>query len=463
MRSSRWCALLGATVVTSLALTVVPADRADAAGIVTHAWMAEEAVALVGDGPLAALLRANLDQVRAGASFPDGGYATRDAGVPGGDFGEEAHWHRFHDAYLGVVRDRSGCGPLTDPTGPCAAEVAHLMGIAAHGLGDEVWDWLFEPAAADHGELWIPPDLTGVIKPGGIEAQMDAVAITGHGRGGGASPPEPSSDDLVAAFGRAGRPDIRADAFVVGRERMDRDRADLVAGSPRYRDAIREHMPWTSANVVTAPGGIRFAARAIAAVYTTLWARLGGGSPPTAVSVTAPAAGALDVPASGWSHPMRPGAWPESIGARNRIAAVLSSGLPFVVPGSPPGSHIAAALPAGAAVLTERDTGRAVPQQEGYPRIVPYDPDRGGHFVGVQPAADLLPCTWYRASTTDRLRDATGRAVTPTAWTFRTDGCPPAPGAPGAAPDPGASPSGRAGSGSTTVAVPVPATPAFTG
>src|SRR5690606_18402889 len=134
-------------------------------GIVTHAWMAEEAVASVQDPALAALLRAQRDQLLAGAAFPDGGYATRDAGVPGGDFGEEAHWARCHDAYTDVLRARTDCGDLADPGGPCAAAVAHLMGVAAHGVGDEVWDWLFEPQATDHGELWIPPELVGIVHP----------------------------------------------------------------------------------------------------------------------------------------------------------------------------------------------------------------------------------------------------------------------------------------------------------
>ena len=38
----------------------------------------------------------------AGAEFPDGGYWTRSAGTPGGDYGEEAHWQRFVKAYTGT-------------------------------------------------------------------------------------------------------------------------------------------------------------------------------------------------------------------------------------------------------------------------------------------------------------------------------------------------------------------------
>ena len=55
------------------------APGAHAAGIVTHAWMALDAIDHVGDTDLRALLVAHRDQVRAGAEFPDGGYWTRSA------------------------------------------------------------------------------------------------------------------------------------------------------------------------------------------------------------------------------------------------------------------------------------------------------------------------------------------------------------------------------------------------
>jgi hypothetical protein len=415
-----------ATVAAGLvAVTSIP--PAGAAGIVTHAWMAEEAAAQVADPALAALLRANADQLRAGSSFPDGGYATRDAHVTGGDFGEEAHWQRFHDSYLAVLRARPDCGDIGRPDGPCAGEVAHLMGVAAHGMGDEVWDWLFEPAATDHGELWIPAELTDVIHPGGIEVQMDVIAIADHARAGGPSAGEPSVDDLMAAFAAAGRPDITPEALAQGRRAMDDVRALEIAGAPAYRDAVHTHMPWTAANMDSAPGGVRFAARAIAAVYETLWEQLQGRSPVTRVTVTAPADGELDVPARGWVRTYRPGAVPDGGGARNRIVAALSSGLPYVHASSPPGTSIDPRLPTGSAVLAERDSGRVVPQQDGFPRIMPYDPNNGEHLVAVQPAGDLSACTWYQVSTTDRLRDADDRPVADARWSFRTDGCAPEP------------------------------------
>ena len=112
-------------------------------------------------------------------------------------------------------------------------------------------------------------------------------------------------------------------------------------------------------------------------------------------------------------------------------------------------------------LLTERDTGRVVPLQADYPRIVPYDPDYGGHQIAVQPRQDLAPCTWYRVATTDRLRDADGHAVVAAAWVFRTDGCPPAPTVVAAVTDPGDSIA--AGTQPAPVPVPTSATPRYTG
>ncbi len=112
--------------------------------------MAHRAIPFVDDGVLRDLLASHTDEVLAGAHFPDAGYGS--SSFPGGDFGEVTHWERFVNAHAAHLRGRADCAPLRDPSGPCASQVAHLMGIAAHGMGDEMWDWLFEPQMADYGE-----------------------------------------------------------------------------------------------------------------------------------------------------------------------------------------------------------------------------------------------------------------------------------------------------------------------
>ena len=96
--SAALCAL------TLVAMLSVPRP-ARAAGVTTHAWMALEAVELVSDPALAALLEANLGQLEGGAQFPDSGYWNLQFNQPGGDYGEESHWQRFFDAYAAQIRD----------------------------------------------------------------------------------------------------------------------------------------------------------------------------------------------------------------------------------------------------------------------------------------------------------------------------------------------------------------------
>ncbi|HEU5149717.1 MAG TPA: Ig-like domain-containing protein [Iamia sp.] len=377
----------------------------------THAWMAESAIDLVEAPALRALLQANVAQVRSGARFPDGGYG------PGNVYGEEAHWQRFADVYAGIIREKEACGDLAAPTGPCAAQVAHLMGIVAHGTGDEVWDWLFEPNSPDLDEYYLPEELSAFQDGGGQELVMDLVAIGVHGRPGGAPPALPGVPDLLAAFAASGQQGVTAQQLAFGQQYIDIVHGAESGWVPAHLAGVRREMPWMSHNLVTAPGGVQYAARAIAGQWDDMWARLLGQDPTTEFSATYPADGQRRIPATGWVRSYGPGSHRDRGGARTRISASLTYALPYRHPGGDPAPE---QLPAGAMTLTERDTSTVVPLMAGYPRVVPYGPDAGTHTVALQPAADLAPCTWYRVDVTTNLLDADGDAVTPTAWEFRT-------------------------------------------
>jgi hypothetical protein len=404
---------VGLAVLVTVGAGLLPsgAPPAGAAGMTTHAWMAESAIDLVEAPALEALLQANVAQVRSGARFPDGGYG------PGNVYGEEAHWQRFTDVYAGIIRDKEACGDLTAPTGPCAAQIAHLMGIVAHGTGDEVWDWLFEPNSPDLDEYYLPEELAPFQDGGGQELVMDLVAIGVHHRPGGAPPPLPSVPDLLAAFAASGQQGVTADQLAFGQQYIDIVYGAESGWARTHLAGVQREMPWLSHNLVTAPGGVEYAARAIAGQWDDMWARLLGQDPTTEVSATYPADGERRIPATGWVRTYQPGSHPGRGGARTRIAASLTYALPYRHPGGDPVSE---QLPAGAMTLTERDTETAVPLMAGYPRVVPYGPDAGTHTVDLQPAADLSPCTWYRVDVTAALLDADGDAVTPTSWEFRT-------------------------------------------
>lgn len=387
----------------------------------THAWMALDAIDHVGEPDLHAVLDAHRDQVRAGAEFPDGGYWTRSFGTPGGDYGEEAHWQRYIDAAIDQLRADPTCGDRRDPAGPCAAKIAQVFGAAGHGMGDEVWDWLFEPNGPGFGEDYLPPEWAGFVGPGGLEAQLDVYVIARDQRPTGETPALPDPSLIMAAFTAIGRGDISIDALPIGENMLEVERGVEQAWVADHAAALERAMPWTTAHVRSSAGGVDFAARAIAGYYDGLWARLLGAPQRTHVSVVAPAPGLRRVPATGWTGNFAPGSNPGNTGGLTRIAAVLSSALPFNAHAG--GGPVPSELPADAFRLRVASTGALVPAKPGYPRIVPYNPEAGEHVVAFQPTGDLLPCTRYRAEVTEALVDAQLHPVAPYSWEFRTSGC----------------------------------------
>ena len=403
-------AVLAALLMAGAALA--PA-RAEAAGVTTHGWMAVEAIDRVGDPDLKLVLQANEHQVRAGAMFPDAGY------IGSNTYGEEAHWQRFVDQYVELIRERSDCGELTDPNGPCADMIAHVMGVAAHGMGDEVWDWLFEPNGPDLGEYYT--NGLPLANEGGAETQMDLVAIAIYGVPRPTIPPLPDIATLLTAFERSGFQGVTASQFdLAGLGEAVWDAESLWAD--QHLAALMVAMPWMSANMVTAPGGVDFAAQAIAGYWSSIWGRLNGAQPVTEVSVTYPAAGETDIPVTGWDRAtFEPGSHRGRGGARNRIAAVLTHSRPYR-PASV-GAYPSVQMPVGTMTITDMGSGDPVAIKAGYPRSVPYGGEAGHHIIDVQPASNLEPCRTYEVEVgvTTPVLDARGEAVTPHSWTFDTE------------------------------------------
>lgn len=404
-------------------VTLALGSPAEASGVTTHSWMAVSAVSRVSDPQLRALLQANVRHLEGGAHFPDSGYANPLLNT-GHTYGEETHWPRFSNAYIDQIADDPRCTRLRQPNGPCAARIAHAMGAVAHGIGDEVWDWLFEPNAPDLGESYIPPALAGSFSVDGLELQMDMIAIEDYGRPTSPDLPQwPNRSRIIGVLASIGRDDVTTTDLRNGEHSMRIVRAGERLLTAQYHDLITANMPWTSAHLITAPGGIRYASKAIAAAYENLWGRLLGNTPPTEVAVTYPAAGQQEIPSTGWTRSsFQPGSNPSRGGAATRITATLSASLPYRPRVDTPGT-VPSELPPGAMTLTEEASGEPVPLRSGYPRIVPYSPEAGEHTIDIQPDGDLDPCTDYRVAVTDALIDGDGAPVVPYSWTFRTDGC----------------------------------------
>lgn len=122
-----WCALLFSTAAL-------------ANGQTAHLWITGRAVEHLPDGDLRALLEAEVDALRSGTMFPDGGYSPVQD-----DYGELAHWEPFQDALLDAIREQYG-GPWDTPADvPAEARplVAFWFGMASHGMADQVFDALY--------------------------------------------------------------------------------------------------------------------------------------------------------------------------------------------------------------------------------------------------------------------------------------------------------------------------------
>jgi hypothetical protein len=414
-------------LLVALALAA-PIPAAHAAGETTHAWMVDRAIRFLHPGPLKRLLKAQRMHAIAGAAYPDTGYwvepgpfPTRPNARPSDDFGETSHWERFINAYVAHIR-ASHCGDLTDPTGPCAPMIAHLMGAAGHGLGDELWDWLFEPAMADHGEdpaqnffadgrpaapLAGNPLDDASSSP---EYAMDVVAVWRHRRLLPPQLPPPPVRDLVQVYSDMGlhvTPEHILAGHAVGLGMISAEHAAAPEEGPR----VVHDMPWASSHFVTEPGGVNDLGHAIDGYYLALWRKLRSDRHPRPeVTRRYPYPGADDVPVT-WL-PARTSPGPYGGGSRNRIIFVLSN----AVDGS--------SVTPDTARLLDAD-GTAVPQLSGFPRPGPYGAADGTHAVLLYPSADLEPCSRYTVEVTTGVRDLAGAPLEHSdRWDFRTAGCP---------------------------------------
>ncbi len=314
------------------------------AGMTSHAMMGDMARFHLPPGhPLIGLLEAHRPALIAGAMYPDGGYFTGSGFEGDRDLAETAHWDGFVNELTGVAHE-AGCGELTpdawdalpilggtvdwlaDEIGressvipvrigeSCGYLVAFLMGIAAHGMGDEVWDALFEPSVYQRNEMQgddatqttspgytldsVPPgadpsvgkairealgdDAFNALSEGfkvinGVEYAMDVIAI--RDQFAWDEIPAlvfPPADFLVEAYTRQGK---AFDAAAVQRAAAG---TRLIVAAERIGSAldyvrVREQMPYSVQNYLTGSGGIQDSARYIAGYYEHLWDRVVNG------------------------------------------------------------------------------------------------------------------------------------------------------------------------------------------
>lgn len=124
-----WC------LIVCGAGTSPPISGALACGNYSHVWIAGDAIGYLEDGDLKLLLSDEglVEKMRNGAMFPDGGYAVGDG------YGETSHWEPFHLTYLKWIREQFA-PPWSDEA---AGHIAFLLGMAAHGIGDQLYDGMY--------------------------------------------------------------------------------------------------------------------------------------------------------------------------------------------------------------------------------------------------------------------------------------------------------------------------------
>lgn len=230
--------------------------NAMASGMVLHMWMADQALSWIEDQDLKDLLEEQRSAYLYGSIFPDSGYAI------GHPYGEYAHWDGFMNAYHEVLGQ--DCPDLTTAT--CRALYAHFLGSVSHSLGDINFDSLFVTAAA---QADYEGDVTTSHKL--LDTGLDMIAMIEHGRALVQPILRLPVETLVKTFQRVagvtvGEKDLRAGARL---HRLGMASEPLAATISYHH--FKSKLPWASAQLVDAPGGINDTARKIAATWLLLW------------------------------------------------------------------------------------------------------------------------------------------------------------------------------------------------
>lgn len=314
------------TGTLAVLLSVATASGAMAAGMSTHAFMADYGRKALPEGPMKNLLTVHRASLIAGALNPDGGYGSGAAFPEDREMAERSHWGDFTDSFIKYLRTQTSCPAearayvsnyiATNPTGiynpvglteRCGRLIAYLFGNAAHGLTDESWDQLFEPNARERGEDPNPivflnnqkvfgpftpgpqlkssigdsnyarlADLFGATPLNALEYAGDVIGINDHFIWADTPILEtPPTDDLVKVHA-INRPmqgvtaPMIERAHVVARAAVAAERSGAAIEAVR----IKNQLPWLANNYFAGPGGVVDSGTMVSAMYQQWWEEL---------------------------------------------------------------------------------------------------------------------------------------------------------------------------------------------
>ena len=252
------------------------AALASAHGINGHVHVTGWAVEHLPPGPLADFLSEPevFDALLLGATFPDSGYAIED------DYGELAHWPPFAEGCLADLRARY---PLPWDTLVARKHAAFVMGIALHGLQDEIFDTLFLRQVERHdgrGQDDTDPGLDGFLYTDGHLRFSPEYYVP--------------AEILAEVFAEVHGHIVSRATIEAGVTRVKLIVIDAFGGiGPRLDEVHRPRIPWAAAHYLDpdVPGSLRSEIPATMAFLAALWDRTHGTwaqGPPVAYTSPSP-------------------------------------------------------------------------------------------------------------------------------------------------------------------------------
>lgn len=226
-------------------------------GSYSHIHISQLAVDRLPAGDLRTLLEdpASVPTLEAGSMFPDGGYAVGD------DYGENAHWSPFLNAYIAFLRDKYA-GDYSSTA--AKQEVAFLMGIASHGIADQTYDTTLLARAFE-----VDGD------PGSVDQEADYFIVIDQNVLLDTQAWAPYSD-LVTVFDDGIGYSVSEATLTDGTEAMEAAIALQRATALQQYHTAWQHYPWLGSHVYDerAPGSLQHLAELVQLHWQVVWSRL---------------------------------------------------------------------------------------------------------------------------------------------------------------------------------------------
>lgn len=230
----------------------------------SHLWITQHALTHLEEGPLKDLLSSSehLNKLKNGSMFPDGGYAVNDP------YGESAHWEPIQQAYLDWILDHYG---VVD-TGEGAEHAAFLLGMASHGMGDQVYDSLFLEVAKQY-DVETDWSIYSVDEATDVGLASKVVPLD--------PPPQwVPTDALTEVFASVQQHEVSGETLLEGQTLLALA-VLFVANMGQNPESValyNERFPWATTHQLdpNTPGTPPCEGAVIALYWETLWAELNG-------------------------------------------------------------------------------------------------------------------------------------------------------------------------------------------